>query len=109
MTGLRRRDAQGAEHQERADVVVSGAELHHTETALLVMLGCAAAWRSWRITICSSLFLAADWTQQSDAIFGPGGLRRPSWSIRRRPGPAAGSAQADQSCHDGIGAGCEVL
>jgi len=35
VTGVRWRDATGTVHHARADVVVSGADLHHTETTLL--------------------------------------------------------------------------
>ncbi|MDO5494002.1 MAG: phytoene desaturase family protein [Nesterenkonia sp.] len=91
VTGVRRRDADGAEHQDDADVVVSGADLHHTETALL-----AEAYRSrpqkwWDTRAVSgpgavlvmlgvrgelpelahhSLLFADDWTPQFEAIFG---------------------------------------
>ena len=100
VTGVEWTDAAGAIHREDADIVVSGADLHHTETALL-----APALRSypeswWKRRTSGpgavlvmlgvrgelpelphhSLFFTDDWDANFDAIFG---------SDRRIPSPAS--------------------
>lgn len=90
-TGVEWVDEHGAQHVERADVVVSTADLHHTETrllppalrsyperwwqrrtsgpgAVLVMLGVRGALP--RLPH-HSLFFTDDWDANFDAIFGP--------------------------------------
>lgn len=89
-TGLEWRDADGVAHAVEADIVVSGADLHHTETALLpahlrtypdswwqrrtsgpgavlVMLGVRG---SLPDLPHHSLFFTDDWDANFDAIFG---------------------------------------
>ena len=88
-TGVRYRDADGRPHEVRADVVVSAADLHHTETALLpprlrsrspgwwdrqvpgpsavlVMLGVRGALPELEH---HSLFFADDWQKTFDRVF----------------------------------------
>jgi phytoene desaturase len=90
VTGVEWTDAAGVEHVESADIVVSGADLHHTETALLprplqtypeswwerrtsgpggvlVMLGIRG---SLPELPHHSLFFTDDWDANFDAIFG---------------------------------------
>lgn len=90
-TGLTWTDADGAEHTQPADIVVSAADLHHTETKLLAAADQSFPARSWR-TVTSgpgavlvflgiegtlpqlphhSLFFTDDWSANFDAIFGP--------------------------------------
>ncbi|MGF6821794.1 phytoene desaturase [Microbacterium sp. ZKA21] len=98
--GVRWRDASGAEHLELADIVVSGADLHHTETALLPERLQTYPARWWRRRTSGpgavivmigvrgslpelphhSLFFARDWDTNFDAIFG---------SSPRLPDPAS--------------------
>ncbi|MCH8562205.1 phytoene desaturase [Nesterenkonia sp. YGD6] len=89
-TGVRWRDEQGTVHTERADHVVSAADLHHTETALLsaqdrsypegwwdkvtsgpgavlVMLGVRGKLPE---LAHHSLFFTRDWTANFESIFG---------------------------------------
>nr|WP_201471446.1 phytoene desaturase family protein [Microbacterium hydrocarbonoxydans] len=89
-TGIEWRDADGVLHREDADIVVSGADLHHTETrllpaelrtypeswwdrrtsgpgAVLVMLGVRG---SLPELPHHSLFFTDDWDANFDAIFG---------------------------------------
>ena len=88
--GVRWRDESGVEHLELADVVVSGADLHHTETALLPERLQTYPARWWRRRTSGpgavivmlgvrgslpelphhSLFFAQDWDRNFDAIFG---------------------------------------
>lgn len=88
--GVRWRDAASAHHTEHADIVVSGADLHHTETALLppearsypeswwrrresgpggilVLLGVSGALPQLEH---HSLLFTHDWDANFDAIFG---------------------------------------
>lgn len=89
-TGVRWRDASGVEHVEEADIVVSAADLHHTEHALLPepARGYSEEW--WReresgpgavLVLLGvrgslpelehhSLFFTDDWSENFDAIFG---------------------------------------
>ena len=90
VTGIEWRDADGIAHRAEADIVVSGADLHHTETALLpphlrtypdswwqqrtsgpgavlVMLGIRG---SVPELPHHSLFFTEDWDANFDAIFG---------------------------------------
>jgi phytoene desaturase len=89
-TGIQWRDSDGVSHTAEADIVVSGADLHHTETALLpadlrtypdswwqkrtsgpgavlVMLGVRGALPQLPH---HSLFFTDDWDANFDAIFG---------------------------------------
>ena len=89
--GVKWRDAEGVERTEYADFVVSAADLHHTETALLppearsyserwwsrlrsgpgavlVLLGVSGALPQLEH---HSLFFTEDWDANFDAIFGP--------------------------------------
>ena len=88
--GVRWRDPSGVDHLELADVVVSGADLHHTETALLPERLQTYPARWWRRRTSGpgavivmlgvrgalpelphhSLFFARDWDTNFDAIFG---------------------------------------
>ncbi|MFS0910163.1 phytoene desaturase family protein [Microbacterium sp. 179-I 3D2 NHS] len=90
-TGVRWIDSAGAEHVESADIVVSGADLHHTETALLprALQSYPASWWERRTSGPGgvlvmlgvrgglpelphhSLFFTDDWDANFDAIFGP--------------------------------------
>lgn len=90
VTGVRYRDADGAEHYRPADIVVSGADLHHTETALLAEADRSypESWWSRRISGPGAvlvmlgvrgelpqlehhtLFFTADWEANFEAIFG---------------------------------------
>lgn len=94
VTGVRWRGADGREHHEPADIVVSGADLHHTETALLGEADRSYPERWWKritggpgavIVLLGvrgalpqlphhSLFFARDWRANFSAIFG----RRPA-------------------------------
>jgi len=96
VTGVRWRDEHGAEHVARADAVVSAADLHHTETALLPapLRTYPEAW--WRRRTSGpgaiilalgvrgalpelphhSLFFARDWRANFEAIFGDERRRR---------------------------------
>lgn len=88
--GVKWQDTDGAEHIEHANVVVSAADLHHTETvllpaeartypeewwarrrsgpgAVLVMLGVSGAMPELEH---HSLFFTSDWDANFDAIFG---------------------------------------
>ncbi len=90
VTGVEWRDSEGIAHRAEADIVVSGADLHHTETALLpphlrtypdswwqrrtsgpgavlVMLGIRG---SVPELPHHSLFFTEDWDANFDAIFG---------------------------------------
>lgn len=89
--GVRWRDAANVEHVETADIVVSAADLHHTETALLPphAQSYPEAWWQRResgpgavLVLLGvdgelpqlphhSLFFTADWDANFDAIFGP--------------------------------------
>ncbi|MGM1016949.1 MAG: phytoene desaturase family protein [Actinomycetota bacterium] len=89
-TGVRWTDADGGEHIEHADIVVSGADLHHTETRMLREPVRSYPERWWRRRISGpgavlvmlgvrgslpqlphhSLFFARDWEKNFDAIFG---------------------------------------
>ncbi|MBO9625858.1 MAG: phytoene desaturase [Microbacterium sp.] len=84
-------DADGTRRLERADIVVSAADLHHTETALLPRALQSYPEHWWRRRVSGpgavlvmlgvrgrldalphhSLFFAADWDANFDAIFGP--------------------------------------
>lgn len=84
------RDAEGVEHREDADVVVSGADLHHTETRLLLpedrsypekwwdrrtsgpgaVLGLLGVRGELPELPHHSLFFTRDWGTNFDAIFG---------------------------------------
>lgn len=88
--GVRWRDRSGTEHLELADLVVSAADLHHTETALLPERLRTYPARWWRRRTSGpgavivmlgvrgslpdlphhSLFFARDWDTNFDAIFG---------------------------------------
>ncbi|MFB7252011.1 phytoene desaturase family protein [Microbacterium sp. NPDC056234] len=88
--GVRWRDVSGAEHLELADLVVSAADLHHTETTLLPERLQTYPERWWRRRTSGpgavivmlgvrgslpalphhSLFFARDWDTNFDAIFG---------------------------------------
>ncbi|WP_449282992.1 phytoene desaturase family protein [Leucobacter sp.] len=90
-SGVRWRDREGSEHIEHANVVVSGADLHHTETALLPPEARSFPEHWWRgvesgpgavILLLGveggvpelehhSLFFARDWRNNFDDIFGP--------------------------------------
>lgn len=90
VSGVRWRDTAGEEHVEHADIVVSAADLHHTETSLLppearsypehwwqkrrsgpgavlVLLGVSGALPQLEH---HSLFFTSDWDANFDAIFG---------------------------------------
>ena len=82
--------ADGVEHSEQADIVVSGADLHHTETRLLLESDRSYPEKWWQKRTSGpgavlvmlgvrgelpelphhSLFFAADWQANFDAIFG---------------------------------------
>ncbi|MGW8484506.1 phytoene desaturase family protein [Microbacterium sp. NPDC055903] len=88
--GVRWRDADGVEHVHEADVVVSAADLHHTETRLLPASQRSYPERWWRRRTSGpgavlvmlgvrgslpqlphhSLFFTRDWDANFDAIFG---------------------------------------
>lgn len=90
VTGVRWVDREGAEHGEECDVVVSAADLHHTETVLLApeAQSYPASW--WRRRVSGpgavivllgvsgalpelshhSLLFARDWKENFSAIFG---------------------------------------
>ena len=90
VTGVRWREKQGSEHFSVADIVVSGADLHHTETALLAAedQSYPATW--WRRRTSGpgavlvmlgvkgrlpelphhSLFFTRDWQANFESIFG---------------------------------------
>jgi len=90
VTGVRWQDADGVEHFEGADVVVSAADLHHTETQLLNENDRTYPARWWDrrksgpgavLTFLGvrgslpqlphhSLFFTRDWRRNFDAIFG---------------------------------------
>lgn len=90
VTGVDWVDADGIRHREDADIVVSGADLHHTETALLPphLQTYPESWWSRRISGPGavlvmlgvrggleemphhSLFFTDDWDANFDAIFG---------------------------------------
>lgn len=98
--GVRFRDADGREHSIDADLVVSAADLHHTETKLLPRSLQTYPETSWRrkdpgpgaiLAMLGvegplpelahhSLFFTSDWTSNFDDIFGPN---------RRVPEPAS--------------------
>lgn len=100
VNGVRWRDAAGLEQTEHADIVVSGADLHHTETALLPPAARSFPEAWWRkresgpgavLVLLGvsgelpklehhSLFFTEDWDENFDAIFGPD---------RRIPDPAS--------------------
>ena len=89
--GVRWRDTDGGEHLELADLVVSAADLHHTETALLPERLRTYPERWWRRRTSGpggvvvllgvrgglpqlphhSLFFTRDWDANFDAVFGP--------------------------------------
>ncbi len=89
-TGVRWLDEDGVEHIERADIVVSGADLHHTENALLAPAERTYPEQWWRrrtsgpgavlvmlgvrgelpVLPHHSLFFTRDWSANFDAIFG---------------------------------------
>ncbi|MBO1902509.1 phytoene desaturase [Leucobacter weissii] len=89
-TGAIWRGRDGAERSESADIVVSAADLHHTETALLSEADQSYPERWWSRRVSGpggvllllgvsgslpslphhSLLFAADWKQNFDAIFG---------------------------------------
>ncbi|WP_341973954.1 phytoene desaturase family protein [Microbacterium sp. LWO13-1.2] len=89
-TGVHWQDAHGDEHVESADIVVSCADLHHTETRLLSAPQRSYPERWWRRRTSGpgavlvmlgvrgglpqlphhSLFFTRDWTANFDAIFG---------------------------------------
>lgn len=90
VSGVVWRDSEGVEHLAQADVVVSAADLHHTETELLkpALQTYPAPWWQRRTSgpgaviamlgvegelpelAHHSLFFANDWHQNFDAIFG---------------------------------------
>lgn len=90
VSGVAWRNARGVEHVERADIVVSAADLHHTETALLPPAARSYPETWWRrresgpgavIAMLGvrgalpqlahhSLFFTRDWAANFDAIFG---------------------------------------
>ncbi len=90
-SGVRWRDRDGSEHIEHANVVVSGADLHHTETGLLPPEARSFPEHWWRDVESGpgavilmlgiegelpelehhSLFFARDWRDNFEAIFGP--------------------------------------
>lgn len=90
-SGVRWRDRAGSEHVEHANVVVSAADLHHTETALLPAEARSYPQRWWDDAESGpgavllllgvrgelpelehhSLFFTRDWGRNFDAIFGP--------------------------------------
>lgn len=90
VTGVRWRDLSGASSVAHADVVVSAADLHHTETVLLPPALRSYPERWWRRRVSGpgailvllgvrgelpelphhSLFFARDWSENFDAIFG---------------------------------------
>lgn len=90
VTGVIWRDAEGAEHLEQADIVVSGADLHHTETRLLNAADRSYPEQWWERRTSGpgavlamlgvrgelpelphhSLFFTDDWHENFDAIFG---------------------------------------
>ncbi len=89
-SGIEWRDADGVLHREDADIVVSGADLHHTETALLPPELRTYPEKWWRARTSGpgavlvmlgvrgplpelphhSLFFTDDWDANFDAIFG---------------------------------------
>ncbi len=88
--GVKWRDAAGAEHVEDVDIVVSAADLHHTETSLLPPEARSYPERWWQkrqsgpgavLVLLGvsgslprlehhSLFFTSDWDANFDAIFG---------------------------------------
>lgn len=90
VTGVRWRDRNGTEHVEPADIVVSAADLHHTETVLVDAARRSFPERWWRRRTSGpgavlvmlgvsgslpqlphhSLFFTRDWDANFDAIFG---------------------------------------
>lgn len=88
--GVRWRDAASAEHECAAEIVVSAADLHHTETALLPPEARSFPSSWWKKRVSGpgavlimlgvsgrlpelehhSLFFTADWDANFDAIFG---------------------------------------
>lgn len=90
VTGARWRDRDGVEHHNTADVVVSGADLHHTETRLLGAKDRSYPERWWKRKTSGpgavlillgvrgelpdlphhSLFFTQDWEANFTAIFG---------------------------------------
>lgn len=90
VTGVRWRDDANAEHVERADIVVSGADLHHTETSLVSPEASSYPQSFWDkkqsgpgavIALLGvkgaipqlphhSLFFTRDWNMNFEAIFG---------------------------------------
>lgn len=90
VTGVRWVDGAAAEHTAQADIVVSGADLHHTETRLLPAELRSHPEATWRRTVSGpgavlvllgvrgelpqlphhSLFFTADWHANFSAIFG---------------------------------------
>jgi phytoene desaturase len=90
VTGVRWRDSEGVEHEAAADIVVSGADLHHTETALLSAPNRSYPEQWWQEKISGpgavlvllgvkgelpelahhSLLFASDWHKNFDDIFG---------------------------------------
>lgn len=89
-TGVTWRGSHGAEHHETADIVVSAADLHHTETRLLSAEAQSYPQRWWRKRTSGpgaviamlgvrgkldalphhSLFFTKDWAENFNAIFG---------------------------------------
>ncbi|MFY9713324.1 MAG: phytoene desaturase family protein [Microbacterium sp.] len=105
-SGVRWRDAHGDEHREPADIVVSCADLHHTETRLLSAALRSYPERWWRRRTSGpgavlvmlgvrgglpqlphhSLFFTRDWTANFDAIFGtPSRVPSPASAYVCRP------------------------
>ncbi|WP_309104300.1 phytoene desaturase family protein [Microbacterium sp.] len=120
-TGVRWRDEHGVEHTEAADIVVSGADLHHTENALLppAQRTYPEAWWSRRTSGPGavlvmlgirgelaqlphhSLFFTRDWDANFDAIFG-GSPRVPSPASAYVCRPSATDAAVAPSGHDNL-------
>lgn len=91
VTGVQWRDADGVEHTEHAGIVVSGADLHHTETELLGATARSYPEDWWRDRVSGpgaviamlgvtgelpqlthhSLFFTRDWNANFTAILGP--------------------------------------
>lgn len=89
-SGIRWRDVEGTEHYNSADVVVSAADLHHTETVLLPREAQSYPELWWQTKVSGpgavlvllgvrgelpelphhSLFFTRDWDQNFDSIFG---------------------------------------
>jgi phytoene desaturase len=111
VTGVRYRDRDSREHLLPADIVVSAADLHHTETTLLPdrLRSYPATWWARRVAgpgavllmlgvrgglpqlAHHSLFFTEDWDENFDRIFGePGSIPDPASIYVCRPSASDG-------------------